>query len=105
MQKKGEEVPHLSGKEMAILELLIARGEMYGLQMVEASDGRLGRGTVYVTLSRMEDKGYVESEEETPPRDRPGFPRRLYRASGYGMRVFKAWQLARALLTRTEVPA
>ena len=37
---------------------------MFGLQLVEQSNGGLKRGTVYVTLGRMQDKGYVESRTE-----------------------------------------
>jgi hypothetical protein len=42
------EFPKLSRKEFKILELLIAKGEMFGLEMVEASEGELPRGTIYV---------------------------------------------------------
>ncbi len=86
---KTNEFPKLSRKEYKILELLIAGGEMFGLEMVEASDGELPRGTVYVTLQRMGDKGYVESREE--PRQMPeiGIPRRKYSATGLGERVFQ----------------
>jgi DNA-binding PadR family transcriptional regulator len=92
----GGKVPMLSGKERLILEMLAEKGEMYGLQMVEQSRGSLPRGTVYVTLSRMEDKGYVESwQEETNP-SAIGQPRRLYRPTGLGQRVRDAWELARA---------
>ena len=58
----------LPKKERLILELLVSGGPMYGLQLVEQSDGALKRGTVYVTLGRMEAKGLVESrQEELPP--------------------------------------
>lgn len=84
------EFPKLSGKEMKALELLIHNGEMFGLEMVEASEGELKRGTIYVTLSRMCDKGYLDSREE--PRQAPeiGIPRRKYWATGLGEKVFEA---------------
>jgi len=47
----------VSPKERLVLELL-RHQELYGLQFVAASRGRLKRGTVYVTLGRMEEKGY-----------------------------------------------
>jgi PadR family transcriptional regulator, regulatory protein PadR len=76
-----------------VLRLLIAQGEMYGLELVERSGGELKRGTVYVTLSRMGDKGYVESRPEAEaPSDRA--PRRLYYATGLGTRAFNAAQAA-----------
>ena len=65
--------------------------DQYGLQLVAASKGRLKRGTVYVTLGRMEDKGYVTSRAEDAPDGAGGLPRRLYKATPYGLRVLKAW--------------
>ena len=86
-------VPHLSSTEHLILELLSGE-EMFGLQLVEQSHGALKRGTVYVTLSRMQDKGYVESRTEKQPSGAIGLPRRLYRPTAYGVRVLKAWHAA-----------
>ncbi len=85
----NNEFPKLSRKEFKILELLIANGEMLGLEMVSASEGELKRGTIYVTLQRMGDKGYTESREE--PRTFPeiGIPRRKYSATGLGEKVFQ----------------
>ena len=81
-----------SRKETLILELLSAGRKLYGLELVEASDGALKRGTVYVTLSRMEDKGYVSSrlDAETV---RAGLPRRLYRPTAFGKRLLEASRL------------
>ncbi len=86
---KNNEFPKLSRKEFLVLGMLIGRGEMFGLEMVEASEGELKRGTIYVTLGRMSDKGYIESREE--PRTMPeiGIPRRKYSATGLGERVYQ----------------
>ena len=65
--------------------------------MVTASDDRLKRGTVYVTLDRMGDKGYVQSHQEQPRAGASGIPRRLYQVTGYGQKAFEIWQLAREL--------
>ena len=86
-----QNIPRLSAKEAAILELLIAQSEMYGLEMVRASAGRVKQGTLYVTLNRMSEKGYVTSRQEEQAPGAIGPPRRLYRATGYGARVFSAW--------------
>ncbi len=85
----NNEFPKLSRKEMLILEMLIGKGEMFGLEMVEASEDELKRGTIYVTLQRMGDKGFVESREE--PRQIPeiGIPRRKYLATGLGEKVYQ----------------
>ncbi len=81
----------LSGKEMVILDLLVRGQEMYGLEMVAASRRRLKRGTVYVTLGRMEDKGYVTSRLEAESPAGGGPRRRLYQATGLGRRVLALW--------------
>ena len=91
-------LPTLSGKESIVLDLLAERGEMYGLELVATSDSRLKRGTVYVTLGRMEDKGYVESWQEERHPGAIGLPRRLYRATPLGLRVRDAWALLRQKL-------
>ena len=68
----------LPRKERLILELLASEGPMYGLQLVEQSDGALKRGTVYVTLGRMEAKGLVESQH-------------VYRPTALGQRMLRAF--------------
>jgi PadR family transcriptional regulator, regulatory protein PadR len=90
--------PTLSGKESIVLDLLLGRGEMYGLELVEAAEGRLKRGTVYVTLGRMEDKGYVESRQEERRPGSIGLPRRLYRVTLRGRRIHDAWGALRQTL-------
>jgi DNA-binding PadR family transcriptional regulator len=91
MSSRRTALPRLSAKESLILDLLAHGDELYGLQLVAASKGRLKRGTVYVTLGRMEDKGYVTSHAEDAPDGAGGLPRRLYEATPYGLRVLKAW--------------
>lgn len=88
------DLPRLSGTERTILVLLQQCGELFGLQMVERSEGRLKRGTVYVTLGRMQEKGYLESRQEPLPEGAIGLPRRLYRPTGHALRVLAAWQVA-----------
>jgi DNA-binding PadR family transcriptional regulator len=81
----------LPAKERLILEMLESAGPLYGLRLVELSDGRLKRGTVYVTLARMEARGYVESEQEPPVPGNIGLPRRIYRLTALGRRALRAW--------------
>jgi PadR family transcriptional regulator, regulatory protein PadR len=87
-------LPKFSTAERLIVELLVGHDEMFGLQMVETSHGRLKRGTVYVTLGRMVEKGYLESRQEPLPPGAIGLPRRLYRPTGLAMRVLAAWKTA-----------
>ena len=86
-------VPHISATERLILELLEG-GDAFGLELVGRSKGRLKRGTVYVTLGRMQNKGYVESRSEPLPDGAIGLPRRMYRPTALGLRVLRAWAVA-----------
>jgi PadR family transcriptional regulator PadR len=88
----------LSAKESLILVQLIERHELYGLQLVAESKRRLKRGTVYVTLGRMEDKGYITSRLVDAPADVGGMPRRLYQVTPLGRHVLATWTSAAARL-------
>lgn len=90
--------PTLPPKERLLLELLIDGGPQFGLQLVERSNGRIKRGTVYVTLRRLERKGFVESEQETSLVGAIGLPRRIYRPTSLGERALDAFaQLSKVL--------
>jgi PadR family transcriptional regulator PadR len=91
-------LPRLSAIESLIVDLLDGDREMYGLELVEASRDRIKRGTVYVTLARMEEKGYVSSRQETRGPGAIGLPRRMYRVTPLGARVREAWAVARRTL-------
>ena len=56
------------------------------------------RGTVYVTLQRMEEKGYVASRLEDAPLEAGGLPRRVYRPTALGRRVLAVWTTAARLM-------
>jgi DNA-binding PadR family transcriptional regulator len=75
---------------------------MFGLQLVERSGRRLKRGTVYVTLGRMQQKGLLDSRQEEPPPGAIGLPRRLYRPTGYALRVLAAWRHAERMMAAPE---
>ena len=98
------DIPRRSPKEAIILQLLIANGEMYGLELVNAAPDKIKRGTVYVTLGRMADKGYVESRQVPGDEGTGGLPRRLFQATGYGARVLHAWELAASSLILGVAP-
>lgn len=86
--------PSLSQKEYIILEMLASKEEMYGLEMVDASNGSLKRGTIYVTLGRMIEKGYLQSREGGRSTGEAGIPLRKYKHSDLGEKLFKAQELA-----------
>lgn len=92
-----ERLPSISASESLILDLLES-GERYGLELVEAAGGTLKRGSVYVTLARMEAKGFVESRQEERAPGAIGLPRRLYTPTAYGLTVRDAYRLLREAL-------
>jgi DNA-binding PadR family transcriptional regulator len=81
----------LSPLEALVLDLLAAHSPTYGLDLVARSRGRLKRGSVYVTLGRMEQKGLVASEREPRPGEGPA--RRLYEPTALGLRALVAARL------------
>lgn len=91
-------------KQRACALWLLRDGEMLGQELVEASDGVLGRGTIYGLLSRLEDEGLVESwpEPAATTEDRmriiqaafrgdPCPRRRLYRLTLQGHKSSRRW--------------
>ena len=90
-------LPSISSTESLLLDMLEHR-ERFGLEIVDASGGTIKRGSVYVLLSRMEAKGFVESRQEERQPGAIGLPRRLYRATPYGLKVRDAYRLLREAL-------
>jgi DNA-binding PadR family transcriptional regulator len=76
----------LPATERLILSLLSTNGASYGLQLVEASRGRLKRGGIYVTLGKMEEKGLVSSTLQDDGR-------RIYELEGLGHRALAAMEI------------
>lgn len=76
----------LPASERLILSLLSTDGASYGLQLVEASGGRLKRGGIYVTLGKMEEKGLVSSTLQDDGR-------RIYELEGLGHRALAAMEI------------
>lgn len=85
----------LSKTEALILQIMSENGfrEVYGLELLKLSNGGIKRGTIYTTLQRMEDKGFVVSRQEEKPNDVSGIPRRLYEITGTGQRALQAYEL------------
>jgi DNA-binding PadR family transcriptional regulator len=76
-----------SGKELEVLRHLNSELKgMYGLQVVERSGGAIGRASVYILLSRLEDKGYV-SVTRPKTADHPGMPRPIYKINALGKKA------------------
>ena len=94
----------MSVTESLILDLL-ETGERFGLELVEASEGRLKRGSIYVTLGRMETKGFVRSRQEARAPGAIGLPRRMYTATAYGLKVRDAYRTLREALSLRSAEA
>ena len=76
----------LPATERLVLGLLSSGGASYGLQLVEASKGRLKRGGIYVTLGKMEEKGLLSSSLQDDGR-------RIYELKGLGHRALAAIEI------------
>lgn len=73
---------------------------MYGLELVKASGGELGRAGVYVMLARLQEKGFVKSR--TPAgEDHPGLPRPRYRLTALGEKALRAAEVASEVMGTT----
>ncbi len=79
--------------ESVVLRLLAEAGAGYGLQLVRASHGQLKRGSVYVLLERLIDKGFVEDCPEPQVHPAIGLQRRRYQLTGLGHRALAAQDL------------
>ena len=75
-----------SAKEELIL-CLLAKGEMYGLSLIAASNGGLVRGTTYTVFGRLVKEGFLASRQELRE---SGIPRRYYRLTPKGERFLRA---------------
>ena len=93
----GANLPSISTTEALIMDLL-REGERFGLELVDQSGGTLKRGSVYVSLARMEATGFVTSRLDDRPAPGAGATRRLYSATGYGLQVHHAYGLLRRAL-------
>ena len=88
---------NITKTEALVLQQLVsaAGSELYGLSMVKAADGALKMGSVYVILGRLQDKGFVESRREELAQDSDrSVPRRLYKITGAGRRIYLAYEAA-----------
>ena len=92
-----------STKGALILELLSGSRELYGLEIVAASNGQLTRGGIYVHLDRLEDRGFVSSRTVKDKRA-SGMSRRLYQITGLGQRALLARQSAEAVMAAHLLP-
>jgi DNA-binding PadR family transcriptional regulator len=83
--------------EFAILKIL-EHDEFYGMQIVKA--GKIARGTVYVTLSRMLAEGWINIARTLE--GHPGIPRPVYRITRLGCAMLDALRVASSVRLRAQ---
>ena len=82
----------LSKQEEVILEMLFGGQDLYGLEMIQKSEGKLKLGSVYVYLAKLEKNKLVSSKLEPLREGEYGKPGRLYEITGSGKAVYQHWQ-------------
>jgi DNA-binding PadR family transcriptional regulator len=75
-------------EQMVLLAALRLGDEAYGVRLMKELEDRVGRrvsrGSVYVTLDRLEEKGWLESSLAAAASGRGGRPRRVVRVTEAG---------------------
>ncbi len=81
-------------EQLVLLAVLRLRQQAYGVGIrreIEQRTGRpVSRGAVYVTLDRLEEKGYLSSVRADEPAPRSGQARRYYRVEPEGLTALEA---------------
>ena len=80
-------------EQMLLLAVMGLGEEAYGVRLMEELEDRVGRavsrGSVYVTLDRMEAKGWILSEISGSRPERGGRPRRIVTVTPEGVAVLR----------------
>lgn len=79
-------------EQLVLTAILSLRDEAYGVAIHEkvadlAKPRNVSLGAIYVTLDRLEDKGYLASWLADPTPERGGRSKRFYRLEALGERV------------------
>ena len=88
------DAPELGRLQIAVLMAVATLGdEAYGLgvrrEVSEVRDRDYSVGAIYTTLSRLEEKGLVDSWETEPRPERGGRSRRQYELTAAGRRALR----------------
>jgi PadR family transcriptional regulator, regulatory protein PadR len=108
MFSKSEKVATLGEFEVLVLTAVLAAGQdAYGATIHEEIEGLVAGsrdvslGSVYTTLDRLEQKGYLKSWTGEPTAERGGRAKRYYEVQASGQRALRsalepmkrAWQI------------
>jgi len=96
-------------EQLVLLAVLRLRDTAYAVPIRREIEERAGRaparGAVYVTLERLEEKGYLESWLGEPAAERGGRPRRYYRVRPAGVRALEeSWTALRRMWQGLKPP-
>lgn len=93
-------------EQLVLLAAAHGRGEAYAVSIrddIEARTGiALGRGSVYVTLDRLERKGYVRSRLGDPTPERGGKAKRCFEVTSAGQAALSAAEHALARMRQVR---
>ena len=88
-------------EQVLLLTIMRLDDDAYGVRIMSEVEERIGRrvsrGSVYVTLDRLEEKGWITSESAPSGSGRGGRPRRIVRVTPEGVEALK--KSREALLT------
>ena len=80
-------------EQMVLLAIVHLRGDAYGIPIVEEIERRTGRNVaraaVYITLRRLEEKGFVSSWMSDPTPERGGKARRCVKIEVQGVKALR----------------
>ena len=98
---------------LVLLAILRLKDGAYGVtvreELEQETSRRLTLGTIYKSLSRLEEKGHLSSRTSEPTAERGGRRKRLYEVTPSGLAVLRESlgdlrQLAKGLDLELEVP-
>jgi len=76
-------------EQVVLLAVLRLEGEAYAVPVLREIEKRtrrsVARGALYVTLERLEEKGYLASRLADPTPERGGRPKRFYQVKPAGL--------------------
>jgi len=94
-------------EELVLLAIVSQRDNAYGVTILEALEDATNRsiaiGSLYTTLSRLEDKGLVQSWIGEPTPERGGRAKRHYKVKGSAQSLLREVQAARQRLMSLEM--
>lgn len=95
MSRKKQMKAKLPSQREAVLLQILVSGEKYGLELrsayVERTKSSMPLGSLYVTLQRMEDKGFIESRTGESSHERGGNRRKFFKITGEGASALNAY--------------